>query len=571
MSAEIADRDASGAELIAAQLAALGVRHVFGVGGANIEDLFLAVQRRRPGLTAVLGKHEHSAGTAADAYARITRSLGVTMTTSGGGAMNLVSALAESYASRVPVLAIVGEPPTALQGRGAFQDTSGRGGAVDAQAVFRAVSTWCERAGSAEDLPQLVQSAARAALAHSAPAVLLVAKDLQQARCTTPAQGDVVSREPLRMPADPEVASDLLVRARVMLQARPIVIIAGDEVGRAGASPDLARLAALVDAKVAVTPDGRDAFDNRDARFLGVTGAMGHPSVARALAEARALLVVGTRLPLLARLGHEAGFQATPMLVIGREMPCVSPPGALHVATGVAGGLRGLVALFQEGPATTRAGAEPAAAAIESTPASNQEAWESGTVVRLLDRLVPEDSIVLVDAGNTGAQAVHHLSAPRRGRWIVAMGMAGMGYTFGAAIGAAFAAGTRVVVLAGDGAFFMHGLDVHTAVEHRLPVTYVIFNNRAHGMCLIRERLLLGRESNYNMFSESHIGHGLAVMFPGLVATDCSTSSELEEALARALALPGPSVVCARLAGVEVPPFAPFRAALTAPSTEAPR
>src|SRR5262249_6762211 len=137
-----------GAEVAAAALVRLGARHVFGVGGANIEDMFLAVQRRRPGIMAVLDKHEHSAGTAGDAYARITRSLGVVLTTSGGGAMNLVSALAESLASRVPVLAIVGEPPTNLQGRGAFQDTSGRA-AVDARSVFRGVSVSCERCNDA--------------------------------------------------------------------------------------------------------------------------------------------------------------------------------------------------------------------------------------------------------------------------------------------------------------------------------------------------------------------------------------------------------------------------------------
>ena len=145
------------ADYIAEELARDGVRYVFGVGGANIEDMFAAVQRRRPGLQAVLGKHEHAAGTAADAYARISGGLGVVMVTSGGGAMNLVHALAEARASRVPLLAIVGEPPTDLQGRGAFQDTSGRGGAVDAAEVFRAVSVFCARL----EAPDQIRGAAR--------------------------------------------------------------------------------------------------------------------------------------------------------------------------------------------------------------------------------------------------------------------------------------------------------------------------------------------------------------------------------------------------------------------------
>src|SRR5687767_4405769 len=168
------------AEAIAARLVALGVRHVFAVGGANIEDALAAVQKRRPELRVVLCKHEHGAGTAADAYARL-RELGVVMATSGGGAMNLVHSLAEARASRVPVLAIVGEPPTELQGNGAFQDTSGRAGAIDALAVFRVVSSFAARIKLASELPCVFEKALHALFGPSpGPAVLLVAKDVQR-------------------------------------------------------------------------------------------------------------------------------------------------------------------------------------------------------------------------------------------------------------------------------------------------------------------------------------------------------------------------------------------------------
>src|SRR6187402_194008 len=103
-------------DYIASRLVDVGIRHVFGVGGANIEDMFAAIQRRRPEIRMVLGKHEHAAGTAADAYARLTGGLGVVFVTSGGGAMNLVHSVAEARASGVPMLAVVGEPPTEVQG-----------------------------------------------------------------------------------------------------------------------------------------------------------------------------------------------------------------------------------------------------------------------------------------------------------------------------------------------------------------------------------------------------------------------------------------------------------------------
>ena len=125
-------------------LTAAGVSHVFGVDGANIEDLYDAAFFC-PGITAVLAKHEFSAATMADGYSRATASLGVVAATSGGGALNLVAGLGESYASRVPVLALVGQSPTTLDGRGAFQDTSGCNGSLNAEAVFSAVSVYCRR------------------------------------------------------------------------------------------------------------------------------------------------------------------------------------------------------------------------------------------------------------------------------------------------------------------------------------------------------------------------------------------------------------------------------------------
>src|SRR6478609_9498191 len=120
-------------DFIVALLAANGVQHIFGVGGANIEDLYDAAFSC-DGLTAVLAKHEFSAATMADGYSRAGNGLGVVVATSGGASLNLVPGLGESLGSRVPVLALVGQPPAGMDGLGSFQDTSGRNGALDAKA-----------------------------------------------------------------------------------------------------------------------------------------------------------------------------------------------------------------------------------------------------------------------------------------------------------------------------------------------------------------------------------------------------------------------------------------------------
>ena len=142
--------------------------------------------------------------------------------------------------------------------------------------------------------------------------------------------------------------------------------------------------------------------------------------------------------------------------------------------------------------------------------------------------------------------------------------MGGMGYSFGAGIGMAFgrAVGSRLsrrtVVVAGDGAFFMHGMEVHTAVQYRLPVTFVLFNNNAHAMCVTREQLFYDDLYSYNRFGPSRLGAGLAAMFPGPVGDRRRRLDALAAALEEALDADGPSVISVECSADEIPPFAPF-------------
>jgi acetolactate synthase-1/2/3 large subunit len=175
-----------------------------------------------------------------------------------------------------------------------------------------------------------------------------------------------------------------------------------------------------------------------------------------------------------------------------------------------------------------------------------------------LDAVLPDDADIVVDAGNSGAAAIHHLPARRAGRFVVALGMGGMGYSFGAGIGVAFARRRRTVIVAGDGSFFMHGLELHTAIQHRLPVTLVLFNNNAHAMCVTREKLFYDGIYSYNRFTPSSLGAGLAAMFPGLPAVDVTDPDALAPALCAALDADGPSVVSIECSADEIPPFAPF-------------
>jgi acetolactate synthase-1/2/3 large subunit len=463
-------------------------------------------------------------------------------------------------------LALVGQTATTMDGRGSFQDTSGDNGSLNAQALFSAVSLSCERVLTPADVAPAL-SRAIAVARTGGPAVLLLPKDIQQGyldcehdgpRFGSQLGGATLDRRPI---GNPEPIVGILRDAD-----GPVTIIVGEQVARDDARAELEALRAVLRARVATVPDAKDAAGTPglgSSSALGVSGVMGHPGVAEALAASAVCLVVGTRLSVTARTGLDEALAAVQRVSIGSARPYVP---CTHVHTDeLRGSLRMLTqALSGPGRPTGVRVPDTVRRTELSPPPCEGPGVRYRDAMAVLDGCVPDGADIVVDAGNTGAAAVHYLSARRGGRFAVALGMGGMGYSFGAGIGMAFGransgrSGGRTVVIAGDGAFFMHGMEVHTAVHYRLPVTFVLFNNNAHAMCVTREQLFYDDLYSYNRFSPSRLGAGLAAMFPGLTSIDVSDLDGLAAAMRGALAVDGPAVVSVECAADEIPPFAPF-------------
>ncbi|OLO99792.1 acetolactate synthase [Mycolicibacterium porcinum] len=549
---------------IVGQLAANGVTHIFGVDGANIEDLYDAAYFRDD-LTAVLAKHEFSAATMADGYSRSGGGIGVVAATSGGGCLNTVPGLAEALASRVPVLALIGQAPTTLDGRGAFQDTSGDNGSLDGHALFSTVSLYCRRVLAPADILTALPEALAAARTGG-PAVLLLPKNIQQAELGEPGAGN--GRAHAAGPTARHADLGALEQALRGVDG-PITIIAGEQVARDDARAELERLRAILRARVATVPDAKDVagtpgFGSSSA--LGVSGVMGHPGVSAAAAQSALCLIVGTRLTVTARAGLDEPLASVPTFSIGAQVPFLK---CIHLHSD---DLR--VSLTQLARALSGPG-RPAQVRVPDTaprtelrpPAHAGPGIRYRDAMSVLDDALPDGTDIVVDAGNIGASAIHYLPARRDGRFMVALGMGGMGYSFGAGIGMTFhrassttASGRprRTAVIAGDGSFFMHGMEIHTAMQYRLPITFVLFDNHAHAMCVTREQLFYEDRYSYNRFGPSRLGAGLAAMFPGLPAFDVAELRQLPRALGMALDTDGPSVLSVECSADEIPPFAAF-------------
>jgi acetolactate synthase-1/2/3 large subunit len=488
----------------------------------------------------------------------------VVAATSGGGCLNTVPGLGEALASRVPVLALIGQPPTTLDGRGAFQDTSGRNGALNGEALFAAVSVFCRRVLTPGDIASALPQAIAAARTGG-PAVLLLPKDIQQAVVDVNGSGNGFNYFGTQL-GDPNPIAQALRQA-----VGPVTIIAGEQVARDDASAELEQLRAMLRAGVATVPDAKDVAGTPglgSSSALGVTGVMGHPGVATAIADSAACLLVGTRMTVTARTGLDDALASVPVYSIGSGVPY---PACTHVHTDdLRGSLSLLIqALSEHGhpPGVRQPGLMPHTEL--QPPAYDGPGVRYRDAMTVLDVALPDGIDVVVDAGNIGAAAIHHLPVRRDGRFVVALGMGGMGYSFGAGVGMSFGRAMsargksegpshRTVVIAGDGAFYMHGMEIHTALQYRLPVTFLLFDNHAHAMCVTREQLFYDDLYSYNRFGPSRLGAGLATMFPGLSSVDVEHIDELPEAMRAALDVDGPSVVSVECSADEIPPFASF-------------
>jgi len=488
------------ADALATTLRDWGVRHVFGVSGANIEHFHDAIHRvGGDRLRSVLTKSEVGAAFMADGHARVHRTLGVCCATSGGGMMNLAVGVAESFAESVPVLAIVGQVPTAFEGRGGFQDSSGVGRTVDALGLWRSIAKFVAKVTGPADFWSLLRQAGESALSgRPGPAALLVPRDVQAAEVPARPSWFPATLAELRRPtpiSDHATCRRLLERIR---QARRPVLVIGTGVDRCSNPGAVRRFAVHTGMPVVTTIANPAAYPADAPGFLGTIGVAGHPSAHRYLNEEADLIVaVGTGLDAMTRAPIAAGLGRAVVAVVnvdaGSLVRALDPAIVIEADAGL---------VFEDWLASLSARPFRCAPVGPYTPtrlrpilvdaaAAGDDALRPSTALAQLQPYLPAAGNVVIDAGNCAATALHQLEIPAGVTSTIALGMGGMGYAIAAATGAQLgsAPGARTIVLCGDGAFLMLGLEIHSAVELGLPILFVVFNNGKHGMCVTRQRL----------------------------------------------------------------------------------
>jgi acetolactate synthase-1/2/3 large subunit len=553
-----------------------GLEYLFGVSGANIEHLHDAVYRLGGDrFRSVCAKSEVGAAFMADCRARVHRTLGVCCATSGGGMMNLAVGVAEAYAESVPLLAIVGQPPTTLEGRGAFQDSSGIGRTVDATRLWAAISKYQARITDPSQLWESLDTSVMTALSgRPGPAVLLIPRDVFDLD-VGPRPGWLPDRLPglnglWDAPAEAVGALFEAIRA-----ADAPVLLLGGGVNRCTDPDAVVAFARRLGVRTATTLAGKGAFRNDDPLYLGTVGVAGEPSAHRFLTERADLIVaVGTGLNVMTAQPIRPALRPDRLAVVNIDVDEVSrvvrPALAVEADAGVVftqlnrlADQANVVSATPDPLPVVRFAPRLAPGLSAEQPDPPADDLLQSEALEILQQFLPPSGHVVFDAGNCAAASLHYLRIPPTVTSTIALGMGGMGYAIAGAIGAQIGSspGSRTVALCGDGAFLMLGTEVHTAVDYQLPILFVVFNNGMHGMCVTRQQLFFGgriESSRYSAISVAAVARGLGAP-DRLWVGSAGTAEELRAVLRDSSCWAGrPGVLELRLRREELPPFTPF-------------
>lgn len=561
------------ADALVRTLREFGVRFVFGVSGANIEHVHDALYRHGEGrLDSILSKSEIGAAYMADGYARHSGTIGVCCATSGGGALNLAVGIAESRASGVPVLAIVGCPPKTLQGRGAFQQAEGGLHQVDGEQLWRSVAKSVARLDAGEFWSTLRSTLVAMLSGHPGPGVLLIPRDMMDepvaprpesswSRFFEGVWEDVRSFRP-----EPVQPTESLLRA--WREAKRPVVIAGAAMAHC---PTLVDWSERANVPVATTLEAPSVFPQTHQNFLGMVGVAGHGSCHDYIARSDFVLVLGSNLDVMSRAPIESSLKDKPVCLVHTNLQALPDwPQMLPIEACPKNWLT------EETLTTDRTDCgggrnwpepRPFECQIVDMPERmHRPELRNTQAIEALQPHLPMFDMVMMDAGNCAATAAHHLRFPAAVHSQIALGMGGMGYAVCAGIGVQLARPDRhTLVLCGDGAMLMVGCELHTAIELGLPILWVIFNDSQHGMCTTRQRRFFdGRihATRYSPVDFTTVVKGLAGDNPVWLAradSPSATSQKLQEYLNLESRMPG--VLELEISVEEEPPFYPLMAA----------
>ncbi|HWS57486.1 MAG TPA: acetolactate synthase large subunit [Actinotalea sp.] len=541
----------TGAQAIVRSLEAAGADAVFGLPGGAILPTYDALMDSSV-LRHILVRHEQGAGHAAAGYAYTSGKVGVCIATSGPGATNLVTPLADANMDSVPLVAITGQVGASLIGTDAFQE-------ADIVGITLPVTKHNFLVTNADDIPRVIAQAFHIARSgRPGPVLVDIAKTAQQATTTFhwPESIDLPGYHPVTKPHAKQVreAARLLATAR-----RPVLYVGGGAI-RSGASAELRQLVDASGAPAVTTLMARGALPDSHPQNLGMPGMHGTVAAVAALQKADLIVALGARFD--DRVTGKLSSFAPHATIVHADIDPAEIGKNRRADVPIVGDLKEVIAELL--PELAREHAQHGKPDLEgwwrqiddwreTFPLGFTEPDDGHLapqhVISRIGAIAGPEAVYVAGVGQHQMWASQFIRYERPNAWLNSGGLGTMGYAVPAAMGAKVGDPSRTVwAIDGDGCFQMTNQELATCAINEIPIKVAVINNSSLGM--VRQWQTLFYESRYSN-TDLHTGHG-TVRLPdfvkladayGAVGLRCETTADVDATIKRAMQIDDQPVV----------------------------
>jgi acetolactate synthase I/II/III large subunit len=547
MSEQGAAAPMTGAQSLIRSLECAGAENVFGIPGGAIlpayDPLFDSVKIRH-----ILVRHEQGAGHAAQGYAAATGKVGVCMATSGPGATNLVTPIADAYMDSVPMVAVTGQVASGAIGTDAFQEADIRG-------ITMPITKHNFLVTDPAEIPRTIAEAFYiASTGRPGPVLVDVAKDAMQ-RSTTftwPTELLLPGYRPVTRPH----AKQIREAARMVLEARRPVLYVGGGVIRAGASKELRVLAEMTGMPLVTTLMARGAFPDSHPQHLGMPGMHGTVAAVAALQRSDLIISLGARFD--DRVTGNLDSFAPHAKVVHADIDPAEIGKNRHADVPIVGDAREviadlIVALQAEADAGHQGDYEAWVAFLAGVKKKYPLGYDHPAdgslspqyVIERLGKIAGPDAIYASGVGQHQMWAAHFIGYEKPGTWINSGGLGTMGFSVPAAMGAKVGRpDTTVWSIDGDGCFQMTNQELATCAIEGIPIKVAVINNESLGMVRQWQTLFYNeRYSNTDLQSKRIPDFVKLADAYGCVGLACDSPDEVDATIEKAMQIDDVPVV----------------------------
>ena len=536
--------DMTGAEMVVRALAEQGVRHIFGYPGGAVLPIYDALFKQEA-VEHILVRHEQGAAHAAEGYARSTGKVGVLLVTSGPGATNAVTGLADALLDSIPLVCITGQVPTHLIGTDAFQE-------CDTVGITRACTKHNFLVKNIDDLASTLHDAFYIArTGRPGPVVIDIPKDVQFKRGRYSEASDILHRtyRP-QTQGDPErikQAVELLAQAK-----RPVFYTGGGVINAGPRAAELLReLVRLTGYPITSTLMGLGAYPAHDRQWLGMLGMHGTYEANLAMNRCDVMIAVGARFDDRVTGRLDAFSPGSKKIHIDIDPSSINKNVIVDVP--IVGDCAEVLEAMLERWRARKHRADVAAATtwwaqIDSWRSRRCLAYERSEITikpqyaveRLYQLTRERNTYITTEVGQHQMWAAQHYHFQQPNRWMTSGGLGTMGYGIPAAVGVQVAHPDALVIdIAGEASVLMTMQELSTAVQYRLPIKIFILNNEYMGMVRQWQQLLHGSRYAHS-YSEALPDFVKLAEAYGAKGIRAKTPAELDRAIIEMIDHPGP-------------------------------